>query len=124
VRDIRILIAEDHEYMRGQLIRLLDIEFRVVDAVADGRSLVSAAIALKPDVIVSDVCMPVLSGPQAMEELSARGREIPFVFISSDPDSIRRCPGFFVYKIDLYSQLVPAVHAASRIHKPSGNNGR
>ncbi len=109
---LRIVVAEDHEDILRQIVRLLGTEFEVVDAVTDGRSLLTAAIALHPDVIVSDVCMPLLSGPQVMQKLSASGYKIPFVFESADVD-IRQCAASFVTKADLYHELLPAVRAAA-----------
>ena len=56
---IRVLIAEDAVLLREGLARLLaDSGFDVVAKVDDGKGMVEAADALKPDVIVADVRMP------------------------------------------------------------------
>ncbi|WP_194895240.1 response regulator [Catenulispora pinisilvae] len=56
---IRVLIAEDAVLLREGLARLLaDSGFDVVAKVDDGKGMVDAADALKPDVIVADVRMP------------------------------------------------------------------
>ena len=57
---LRILIADDHEECRWAMMRLLSGEFDVIAAVADGQKLVDAAKLLLPDVIVSDIRMPIL----------------------------------------------------------------
>jgi CheY-like chemotaxis protein len=112
VRKVRILVAEDNVMIRQHIVVLLRGEFDVVDAVADGRSLVAAAVATCPDVIVSDISMPRLSGPQAMEELKSREYDIPFVFVSADVPSIAVKGMTFVSKTDMIKEMVPAVYRA------------
>ncbi len=106
------MVADDHGDMRNMLVSILKDKFEIAATAADGKALVDVALSIHPDVIVSDVSMPMLTGPQAMQELSTRGRSIPFVFVSAGNDvSGGRAP--FVSKINAYSQLVPAVHAAA-----------
>ena len=57
---LRVLVADDQEYMRRAIVQLLGVEFDVVCAVGDGRKLVTTAIDLRPDVIVSSIQLPVL----------------------------------------------------------------
>ena len=57
----QVLLAEDHaEDVAEVLKRILNDEFDVVGAVADGVALIEAADRLKPDVIVADISMPRL----------------------------------------------------------------
>jgi DNA-binding NarL/FixJ family response regulator len=120
VRKLRVLVADDHEAMRGALVSVLRFEFSVVSIVADGKSLVDAALALSPDVIVSDVSMPVSSGPEAMKELSARGCRIPFVLVSLDPiggeEFIRQGAAAFVSKTDIEHELAWVVRSVWITH--------
>jgi CheY-like chemotaxis protein len=114
---VRVLIADDHEQCRWVMAHLLGAECEVVAAVADGRKLVDAAVSLVPDVIVSDISMPVLTGLQAMEELYMNGLEIPFVLVSSANsgagDYIKRGAMAFVNKVDIGHDLVVAVLSAA-----------
>ncbi len=115
---LRILVADDHGDVRWAIIRFLSEEFDVVGSAADGRSLVDAAITLVPDVIVSDVSMPLLNGPEAMDELRATGLDIPFVFVSADATRVEECieaGGMgFVQKTDIGHELSRAEGAANR----------
>ena len=114
---LRVLVADDHEECRWAMAHLLGVECDVVAAVADGRKLVDAAISLLPDVIVSDISMPMLTGIQAMEELFERGFDIPFVLVSTGisgaEDFIKRGAMAFVNKVDMGHDLVIAVFSAS-----------
>src|SRR5438445_6948383 len=84
VRNLRILVADDHASMRDCIVSLLQADFEVVGAVSDGDELVKAVLELKPDVIVSDICMPKLTGIDAKECLQALGVDVPFVFVSAN----------------------------------------
>ncbi len=71
---IRIVIAEDQALVLGALAALLDLEddLQVVGRAADGRKALELVLALQPDVLVSDVEMPVLSGIEVAAQLRAQ----------------------------------------------------
>lgn len=114
---LRVLIAEDHEQMRWRLVRSLCLEFDVVGSVSNGGKLVDMAVSLSPDVIVSDVQMPVLSGPEAMEILRHLGCDIPFVLISIDSCGaehfVKQGATAFVEKLDIVYDLAHAIRLAA-----------
>jgi DNA-binding NarL/FixJ family response regulator len=114
---LRVLVADDHEKCRWAIAQLLRVEFEVVATVADGRQLIDAALSLLPDVIVSDISMPFMTGTQAMEELRRNGCETPFVLVSTSTsgveDYIKRGAMAFVNKIDMGHDLVAAVFSAA-----------
>jgi DNA-binding NarL/FixJ family response regulator len=65
------------------LRRILDRPgFEIVGAVEDGRALVEAAQELKPDLIIADVSMPVLSGIQAARQIRKRDPAAKIIFFT------------------------------------------
>src|SRR5262245_10345180 len=60
-----VLLADDHTVLLEALAILLQKEFSLVGTVTDGRLLIEAAARLRPDVIVTDVAMPGMSGLEA-----------------------------------------------------------
>ena len=120
MRKPRVLIADDHEQVRSALVRLLSHDFKIVGVAGDGEELVESAISLNPDVIVTDISMPLLSGPGALKELNARGYDFPFILISMntfDADEFMRQGAFAVIdKLDIANELAPAVHSAALGH--------
>jgi DNA-binding NarL/FixJ family response regulator len=67
-----VLIADDHAIVKEGLVGLLkEHDFDVVGAVGDGQALLDAAKRLRPDVIVTDMSMPGLSGLDVLGRLKA-----------------------------------------------------
>jgi DNA-binding NarL/FixJ family response regulator len=73
VRKTTVLVADDHTIVRDGLVSLLrEYDFDVVGSVGDGSALLEAAKRLRPDVIVTDIGMPQLSGLEALPRLRAQ----------------------------------------------------
>lgn len=114
----RILIADDHRVVAQGLKTMLSAEFDLVGVVADGRAMVDAAKALRPDVIVADVSMPELNGIDALEALRHEGLDVPVVFLTmhSQPGYARRAlragAAGYVLKLAAPEELVQAIRAA------------
>ena len=116
----RLLLADDHQETADLVRALLAVEFEVIAHVPDGGALVSAAERLRPDVIVSDISMPVLDGIAAAAIILRRdpATRIVFMTVHDDPYMVERglAAGAlgYVLKIVAGDELMPAVHAALR----------
>ena len=67
-----VLVADDHAIVKEGLVSLLkEHGYNVIGAVADGYELIDAAVRLQPDVIVTDLSMPGLSGLEVLDRLKA-----------------------------------------------------
>lgn len=114
---LRVLVADGHEQFRWEMAHLLCAECDIVASVTDGRQLVDAAMSLLPDVVVSDVNMPGLTGLEAMEELHDNGYHIPFVLVSTTnagaEHCVRRGAMGFVNRVHISHDLVVAVFSAA-----------
>ncbi|GAB2984930.1 response regulator [Saccharothrix stipae] len=73
---IRVLLVDDDALVRGGLKALLraEADVVVVGEAADGAAAVRSAVALRPDVVVMDVRMPIGDGVSATRELVALAR--------------------------------------------------
>ena len=111
----RILLAEDHKLVAEGFRKLLDPEFEVAAVVSDGRSLVNAAVEIKPEVIVLDLGLPILSGMEAGQELK---RLLPLtkivvVTMNEDPEvarvALRQWASAYLVKRSAGSELAKAL---------------
>jgi DNA-binding NarL/FixJ family response regulator len=81
---MRVLIADDHEAMREGIRNILESykPLRVVGEARNGAELVELTKELKPDLIVTDIAMPVLDGLSAAEEVKSFAPEIAILVFS------------------------------------------
>ena len=77
-----MLLADDNRAILDQLERLLDPTFEIVGAVSDGEGLVKQATALDPEIIVTDISMPGMSGLEAVTRIKQAGLRARVVFIT------------------------------------------
>jgi len=111
----RIILADDHASMLERAIRLVADEFEVVGVANDGRSALDAALLLRPDVVVFDISMPVMSGLEAAARLSESPQppRIVFLTVHDDPAFVEAAreagARAYVVKRHIASELVPAI---------------
>lgn len=83
-----ILVAEDSRTQAEALRLILEGEGFTVDTVADGRQAFERVCRHRPDVIISDVAMPELTGYELCRQLKAgtATSDIPFVLVTAFAD--------------------------------------
>lgn len=116
----RILIADDHQLLADACKRLLEPEFSVVGVVTDGRSLVTAAAELRPDIVILDIYMPHLNGLDAGEQVKQKLPRVKLVFLtmttsaSVAAEAFRRGASGYVLKQSTGDELVLAVRKVNQ----------
>ncbi len=114
----RVLLADDHLLVAEACKRLIEAEFEVVGIAKDGRELLRAAAQLHPDVIVSDISMPLLNGLDAGERIQQVSPQTRIIYLTmnTDPDlaarALRAGATGYVLKISAASELVVALRQA------------
>jgi len=113
----RVLLADDHLLFAQAMAELLAGRYDVVGIVGDGRALQAAARTYKPDVIVTDVTMPHMSGLDSVRSLR-RDPHVPkivFLTMHADVDLARECfncgGSAFVTKESAFDELTAAIDA-------------
>ena len=81
-----ILLADDHAMFCAALKKLLEPDYEIVGCVGDGHSLVKTTLALRPDVVLVDVTMPLLNGLDAGRELKKLLPRVKLIFLTMNPD--------------------------------------
>lgn len=82
---ISVLIADDHKAFREGLTSLLSEEddMQIVGAACNGAEAAKLAGELRPDVLVTDVAMPAMSGIEAMRQIRMTSPGTAFVVLSA-----------------------------------------
>jgi DNA-binding NarL/FixJ family response regulator len=118
----RVIIADDHQMVAQGLGRLLEREVEVVATANDGGQLVDHARRHRPDIIVADVNMPVMSGLDAMRRLKADGLRSKFIFLTlhAEPrlasEALRAGASGYLLKQAAGEELIEAIRAVSQGH--------
>jgi DNA-binding NarL/FixJ family response regulator len=112
---IRLLLADDHPMVLEGLAKLLGDEFNIVGKVEDGRALVVAAQQLNPDVIVTDMTMPLLHGLEACRQVRRLlGSKVIFLTMHADvayaKEAFQSGASGYLLKRSAASELVDAIH--------------
>lgn len=84
MNNIRILVCDDHALLREGIIGILENEpgIFIIGEAENGNELIQEYELLKPDLVITDISMPGLSGIDAVKELKLKYPGIKVLFIS------------------------------------------
>lgn len=117
---IRVVVAEDHDAVRSGLVTLLDSapDIAVVGAAADGDAALAAAREHRPDVVLTDVRMPGVTGidiTPALRETGARVLVISgFALDAYVLGALAAGADGYLARTEPPEQILAAVHAVHR----------
>lgn len=85
---LRIFLADDHVLVRQGLKALIDAQpdMEVVGEADDGRAALEGARLHRPDIVVMDVSMPIMSGTQAAESLRREWPDAKILALTAHED--------------------------------------
>jgi two-component system, NarL family, invasion response regulator UvrY len=102
----RIILADDHSFIRLGLIQILKDEFpsAEIKEVADGESLIKEVLLHHWDLVISDLDMPGRSGLEALEQIKLIKPNLPVLILS-------------IYTEELYAVRVLRAGASGYMNK-------
>jgi DNA-binding NarL/FixJ family response regulator len=115
-----LLIADDHAIFLEALKSFLEKNYIVTGTVTDGRSLVTEAVRLKPDMIIVDVGMPLLNGLDAARRIREDLPSVRLVFLTMQENANLAAAALelgragFVLKHSAAAELVTAIEQVWR----------
>lgn len=120
-RKIRLVIADDHDIYRDGLRNLLtkDVQFEVVGEASSGKKLIETATALRPDIVLTDLRMPVIDGVLAITTLMRDFPSMGCIALSSFEtehvivDALEAGARGYVTKNAQRGEIIEAVHTVA-----------
>jgi NarL family two-component system response regulator LiaR len=121
-RPIRILIADDHPLVRQGLDVVLSgqADMELVASASNGDEAIRLARETKPDIIIMDLVMPIISGITAIKEINQTYPSARILVLTSFPDdnnvftAIKEGAMGFLLKDSPPEQLVEAIRTVQR----------
>jgi DNA-binding NarL/FixJ family response regulator len=116
----RLLLADDHAIVARGLEALLKDTFSLVGVVHDGRSLLEAVETLKPDVILTDISMPLLNGLDAIRQIRERQPNAKVIVLTMHRetelavDALRAGASGYILKISPPEELITAIQQVAQ----------
>jgi CheY-like chemotaxis protein len=84
----RVLVVDDDDAVRRFVKRILDDEGYVVDASATGSDALTRISGQAYDLVVADVCMPEMSGPQMIARMRQTGSQAKVLYVTGFSDQL------------------------------------
>ena len=121
MRQIRVLLADDHKLMRGGLRLVIEqqADLVVVGEADDGRQAVELAGSASPDVAVMDIGMPNLNGIEACYQITRAHPRVAVVILSMHADesyilrALKAGARAYLLKDSVEADLTRAIRAAA-----------
>lgn len=125
----RVLVVEDEDIIRNNILRILRAEGFEAFGAPDGRGGLHLAMSLVPDVVICDINMPIMDGFALLDALRAEPatRAVPFIFLTAQDDraTFRRGMSMgaddFIPKPFMRDELLDAIN--SRIKRKEQSAG-
>ncbi len=85
---IRVVLADDHEIVRDGIKFLLESEgnIEVIGQASNGEEALKVVEDLKPDILITDIRMPVMNGLEAISELAKKNTAVKAIVLSMHDD--------------------------------------
>lgn len=114
----KVLLADHQRILTDGLSKLLEQYYDVVATATNGYELVSMGKELSPDIIVTEISMPLLNGMDAMRALKKSGLRSKFVVLTMHLDmglavqAFRAGASAYVLKLGSSEEIHAAMEAA------------
>jgi CheY-like chemotaxis protein len=102
LRELTILVVEDHAAARDVMHLLLESLGARVSVAVDGREALDLLPQVRPDLVLTDLAMPRIGGRELLDRLRAdpAHRDLPVVAVSGWPSSFESDMGAFDGRLD------------------------
>jgi DNA-binding NarL/FixJ family response regulator len=108
-----VLLADDHCLVLDMIEELIRPDFMVIATATNGRSLLEAVDQQRPDMVLTDINMPIMNGLEAGKAVKQRWPEIKLVYLTVDPDPALAAKAF---SAGAEGYVIKHCHASELLH--------
>ena len=83
LRQLTILYAEDDDNIRLEVVHFLERRVGNLVLAANGEEALAAFIEHKPDIVISDIMMPVMDGLELAAAIKERNSAVPVILTTA-----------------------------------------
>jgi DNA-binding NtrC family response regulator len=130
----RLLLVDDEPELRRVLRRAMERAGYDVTEAADGESALRLSRQGDFDAVISDVCMPLMTGLELLERLSLEVPELPVLFVSGSIDlmNVEKARGYGAFDFlekpvdlaELRARTLAAVEEGERRRRSGAEGSR
>ncbi len=125
-KDLTILIAEDDKEARDALKAMVELDFKYVYEAKNGCEGLELFQKYKPDIILTDIQMPCMSGIEMLSEIRKGSHDVLSIFISAYSDvqtllqAIDLKADAYIIKPFLYKDIMEKIDANLSLSSTEG----
>lgn len=107
-KDYTILFVEDSQALQKQIVKFLSKFFKKVHVASDGQEGLILYEKVKPDLVLTDLTMPIMSGHDMIREIKKINPDVEIVILSAHSDSETLMKSFHIGVSDFIAKPVNA----------------
>ena len=86
-KNITILYVEDNDFIREEAVEYLSLVYRNVLEASNGEEALAIYEKFKPDIIITDIKMPIINGLQLVKYIRRKDKQIPIIVVTAFMDT-------------------------------------
>ena len=127
---IRLVLADDHPLIREGFKSLLsrNAQFEIAGEASDGKELLDMIAQTSPEIVLTDINMPKLTGLEVMQKVLTENPEIKFIMLTmhEEREYVVRClaagaKGYLLKSVDIaeLANAIKTVHQGGKYFSPA-----
>jgi len=86
-KNINILYVDDNHFIREEAVEYLSLIYNNVMEASNGQEALEIYTQEKPDIIITDIEMPIMNGLQMVKAIRRQDKKIPIIIVTSFLDT-------------------------------------
>lgn len=118
LKNATAVYAEDEELVRMMVTKALKRVFGAVHEAANGAEALELFDLHRPDIVITDIEMPIMNGLRLIEQVKSRSNSVPCIVVTAYKDEAHQSAvaDATVYKPIIVAELIEKIKEACKSH--------